>query len=137
MTPRTATSLLFLAFMATFAGTPGHAAEPIGTWLSQSGETKVKIAPCGTALCGTVIWVKGGGTDKMNPDPAKAGRPLVGIQMIHDAVKSGSGYRGSLYNYKDGGTYAGKLQMLGDSQLKLSGCRMRVFCRSQTWMKSE
>jgi len=137
MNPRIAISLLFLAFTTAFGSTPGHAAEPVGTWLSQSGETTVRIAPCGAALCGTVVWVKGGGTDKMNPDPAKTGRPLVGIQMIYDVAKSGSGYKGSLYNYKDGNTYTGKLQMLNDNRLKLSGCRLSVFCRSQTWTKSE
>ncbi len=126
-----------LAACAILAASIGHAAEPLGTWLSQSGETKVRIAPCGGSLCGTIVWVKGGGADKMNPDKAKAGRPLVGVQMIYNVTKGGSGYSGKLYNYKDGNTYTGKLEMVSDTSLKLSGCRLKVFCRSQIWTKTQ
>src|SRR5262245_16445718 len=34
------------------------AADPSGTWLTQGGNSRVKIADCGGALCGTIIWLK-------------------------------------------------------------------------------
>ena len=29
-----------------------------GIWLRDSGASKVRIAPCGEALCGAIIWLK-------------------------------------------------------------------------------
>ena len=59
-----------------------------GTWLSQNGDTKVKLSDCGSKLCGTVVWLsepvdRATGrpkTDKHNPDPAKRARPLIGLK---------------------------------------------------------
>ena len=33
-------------------------ADPVGTWLSADGEGKIRIADCGGALCGTIVWLK-------------------------------------------------------------------------------
>ena len=113
------------------------AAGPEGTWQSESGETKVRIAPCGADYCGTIVWAQDNGTDTMNPDPAKRAAPLVGTQMITRMKPSAGGFSGRLYNYKDGKTYSGKLQPIGNDRLKLSGCVMGVFCRSQIWTRAD
>src|SRR4051812_33702626 len=80
--------------------------DPSGTWLSQSGETRVRIARCGTAFCGTIVAVKTDAKDVNNPDPTKRGRSLVGVQMISDIRPAGDGFTGQLYNYQDGKTYS-------------------------------
>jgi len=98
------------------------AAEPTGTWLSQSGETKVRIAPCGSEFCGTIVWVKSDANDVNNPDPSLRGRSLVGIRMIFGMKPSSDGYSGKLYNFADGTTYPGKLKIVGSHRLELSGC---------------
>jgi uncharacterized protein (DUF2147 family) len=116
---------------------PASAEEATGTWLSQSGETRVRIAPCGAALCGTVVWQKTPSKDANNPDPAKQGRPVVGIQMISGMKQAAAGeYQGQLYNFQDGKTYTGKLKVAGPGSLSLSGCVMGgIICRSQTWTR--
>jgi uncharacterized protein (DUF2147 family) len=125
-----------LVVLGMLCGT-AFAGDPTGTWLSQSGETKVRIAPCGGEFCGTIVWTKGGGKDEKNPDPALRGRALAGVQMIFGMKPSGSGYAGRLYNYADGKTYSGKLKTVGDDKLQLSGCVMGVFCKRQTWTRAE
>jgi len=128
-----------LALAATgFAlSAPALAADATGIWLSQSGETRIHIAPCGGALCGTVVWQKTPGKDVNNPDPAKQSRPVVGIQMISGMKPSASGeYAGQLYNFQDGKTYSGKLTVAGPNALNLSGCVLGgIVCRSQTWTR--
>ena len=66
------------------------AAPPEGNWLSEDGGTKVHISTCGAnKLCGTLVWLghptdPNTGkpkTDKLNPDPAKRARPLIGLQV--------------------------------------------------------
>ncbi len=110
-------------------------ADPSGTYLSESGETRVKIAKCGAVHCGTIVSVQGEGKDVNNPDASLRGRSLVGVQMISDIKPSSEGFSGQLYNYKDGKTYTGKMSFEGKA-MKLSGCILGgLICRSQTWTK--
>ena len=112
-----------------------QASDPSGTYLSESGETRVRIARCGQAYCGTITSVQGDVKDANNPDPALRGRNLVGVQMISNITPSGEGFTGQLYNYKDGKTYSGKMSFQGKA-MQLSGCVFGgLICRSQTWTK--
>lgn len=121
----------FLLAGAAFA----QAQDPSGTYLSESGETRVRIAKCGQVYCGTILSVQGQPKDVNNPDAGLKERSLVGIQMISNIQPSGDGFTGQLYNYKDGKTYTGKMTFAGKS-MQLSGCVLGgLICRSQTWAK--
>ncbi len=120
---------MLLVAAATFAMGLGtaHAAGPQGTWLTESGETKVKIQPCGGGLCGDIVWVQG---DK--------GQPYVGKRMLTMQPDGSNAWSGKLTNYKDGKTYTGKLSMQSDNKIKLSGCVLGgLFCRSQVWTRTK
>ena len=110
--------------------------DPSGTYLSESGETRVRIARCGGAYCGTIVSVQGEAKDVNNADPALRGRNLVGVRMISEIQPAGDGFTGQLYNYKDGKTYTGKMSFAGGKSMQLSGCVLGgLICRSQTWAK--
>jgi uncharacterized protein (DUF2147 family) len=111
-----------------------QAQDPSGIYLSESGETRVRIAKCGQVYCGTIVSVQGEPKDVNNPDASLRGRSLVGTQMISNIQPAGQGFTGQLYNYKDGRTYTGKMTFAGKS-MQLSGCVLGLFCRSQTWAK--
>ena len=34
------------------------AADPNGTWLTEPGTSRIHIASCGGALCGSIVWLK-------------------------------------------------------------------------------
>lgn len=110
-------TLSIFLMMATFSVA---AAEPSGTYLSQSGQTKVKIAACGPSICGDIVWTESG--------------EAIGKRMIYDVVQTGANeWQGKLWNYQNGRTYRGKLAMDGVN-LKLSGCVVGgLICRSQIW----
>jgi uncharacterized protein (DUF2147 family) len=129
--------LLAAALGVSVSANVAAAQGPDGTWLTQSGQTKVHVAKCGQAYCGTVVWQKSPTNDTNNPDSSKRDRPVVGIQLIYGMTPSGPDqWTGQLYNFEDGKTYTGKLSMAGDS-LKLAGCVMGgLICRSQTWTRS-
>ncbi len=121
-----------LALGHAVSATPALAAEPLGTWLSESGDTKVRIVQGDGSLIGTVVWARGGdaASDCM-------GNP-VGMKMIYDVKPSGKGFKGKLKNYKDCKTYTGKLEQLSPDRLKLSGCLLGgLFCRRQVWTRAE
>jgi|SRR3954471_11525248 uncharacterized protein (DUF2147 family) len=129
-------SLAALSLLALAGAANAQASDPSGTYVSETGETRVRIAKCGSAWCGTIVAVQGDTKDVNNPDPNMRSRSLVGVRMISNIQPSGEGWNGSLYNYKDGKTYAGKMKLKGGA-LELSGCVLGgLFCRSQTWSRA-
>jgi uncharacterized protein (DUF2147 family) len=129
---------ILAAFGLALLGLPAQAQspDPSGTWLTQSGDTRVRIAKCGTALCGIIVsstYQK----DTNNSDPKLRERSMVGVQMISDIRPTGDGFSGQLYNPQDGKTYTGKLKVMSPTTLQLSGCVLGgLICRSQTWTKA-
>ena len=132
-------ALCAFVFMSTAAS-----AMPVGTWLSQDGGTKIRIADCGGKLCATVVWLdepidRATGkpkTDKRNPDPGKRARPLLGLQVVQGMAPSGPNrWSGQVYNADDGRTYSAHLSMETDGKAKLKGCVLAVLCKNHTWTR--
>lgn len=99
------TILVTLGLLVLTGAAQAQSPDPSGTYPSESGETRVRIARCGQAYCGTITTVQGDAKDANNPDPNQRGRSLVGVQMISNITPAGEGFTGQLYNYKDGKTY--------------------------------
>ena len=122
--------------LVAFAESAG-AAEPTGTWLTQTGDAKVKISPCGGAFCGSIVWLQQDRKDTNNPDPSRRGRSLLGAQMVFDMQGSGDVYTGKLYNPRDGKTYSGKLKTIGSDKLDLAGCVLAgLVCKHEVWTRT-
>jgi uncharacterized protein (DUF2147 family) len=139
--------LLAAAALVTLATSQSAlAADPTGVWLTQTGTSRIRVADCGGALCGTIIWLKEPNdpetgkpkTDKNNSDAAKRSRPLLGVQIVLGMKPAGSGkWSGQVYNAEDGKTYSGNLTWSGGDSLQLQGCALGgLVCKSQTWTKA-
>ncbi|MFD1693909.1 DUF2147 domain-containing protein [Roseibium aestuarii] len=133
---RAAGAALALSALVLGAGS-AQAADPTGEWVRPSGSSKIRIAPCGPALCGNLIWVKEARNDVNNPDPAKRGNPLVGLQIVSGMKASGKdSWKGKVYNAEDGKTYTGVMAMPSDDKLKLEGCVLGgLICKGETWKR--
>lgn len=138
--------LLAAAALLTLATSHGAlAADPSGTWLTQTATSRIRIADCGGALCGTIVWLqepndtetKKPKTDKNNSDAAKRTRPLIGVQIVLGMKPAGDGkWTGQVYNAEDGKTYSGNLMFSGGNSLQLEGCALGgLVCKKQTWTK--
>lgn len=121
-----------------------RAESPVGVWLTKDADAHVRIAQCGGALCGTIVWLKDPiddatgrpMTDKHNADPAKRNRPVLGIHVMYGMRPNGPGrWSGHFYNSDDGRTYGGNLVMLGPSSVKVEGCL--IVCMGETWRRVE
>ncbi|HVT54795.1 MAG TPA: DUF2147 domain-containing protein [Xanthobacteraceae bacterium] len=130
----------------TFAllAAPAFAANPSGTWLTEDGEARVRIADCGQAYCGTIVWLKEPNDpqtgkpklDKFNKHESMRSRRVLGMQIIYGMHPSGANsWKGSLYNPEDGNTFNGSLALQGADRLKLEGCVLALFCRSEVWKR--
>jgi uncharacterized protein (DUF2147 family) len=132
--------------IATGTGT-ALAADPIGTWLTQGGNSRIRIADCGGALCGTIVWLKEPNdpetgkpkTDKNNSDAARRSRPLIGVQIVLGMKPAGADkWSGQVYNAEDGKTYSGNLTYSGGDALQLQGCALGgLVCKGQAWTKAK
>jgi uncharacterized protein (DUF2147 family) len=122
------------------------AADPIGTWQTENGRSRIKIAECGDGLCGTIVWLKEPNdpetgkprTDKNNGDSAKRGRPLIGVPIVLSMKPNGANkWAGQVYNAEDGKTYSGNITELSPTSLKLEGCALGgLICKGQTWTRA-
>lgn len=107
---------------------------------------KVHISTCGgNKLCATVVWLHHPTdpatgkpkTDKLNPDPGKRERPLIGLQVVHALAPSGPNtWSGLIYNADDGHTYKANLKVDDEGVAKVKGCVLAVLCKTHTWTRA-
>ena len=109
-----------------------------GRWKTDDGKAVVEITPCGAKLCGRihrllVAQPAGGQRDERNPDKAKRGRQITGLQIYWDLAADGAAWKGEGYSPEDGRYYKANLRVNG-SKLTMKGC-VKVFCRTVTWTR--
>jgi uncharacterized protein (DUF2147 family) len=112
---------------------------PIGEWITEDGEGRVRIRACGQALCGVISSGDRNETDRHNPDASKRNRPLLGIPVLID-MKSVNGKRweGEIYNAKNGKTYASNIMLKSPDVLRVEGCVLGgFFCGGQNWTRAK
>jgi len=133
---------LALATIALPAG-PANAASPDGTWLSEAGDVKMKVAPCGGAICSHIEWLKEPNengkpkVDKHNADESKRSRPVMGSAIILGMKPDGADkWSGQVYNAEDGKTYSGSFTLTGANKADLKGC-VAFICKSKGWTRSQ
>lgn len=125
-------ALLWLAPLPALAG------DVTGVWQRPSGTSRIEIAPCGSALCGTLVWLKTPRADTQNPDPAKRARSLLGTRTVMGMKPAGDTgvWTGKVYNAEDGKTYSGRMTLEGPNRLSLKGCVLGgLICRGETWSR--
>ncbi|NNM73324.1 DUF2147 domain-containing protein [Enterovirga aerilata] len=106
-----------------------------GVWLTENGDSKIRISPCGKGYCGTVVWAKTQGVDENNPDPSLRKRPIVGMPLTRDMRPAGDRYAGSIYNPDNGKTYSVTMQVRGTSKLEVEGCVLGFLCGGESWSR--
>lgn len=118
-------ALLGLATLGNaFVNNPALAADIVGNWQRVDGNSRIRMAPCGEAVCGQVTWLK-------NPDsPAK-----VGQRVFFGLKPNGAGWKGEAFNPEDGKTYDGAVSVNG-SAMTTSGCVLGgLICKSVKWTR--
>ena len=112
-----------------------------GLWRTPTNNGRIRIEACGAKLCGRLI-----GSDRLkalpdqrdvhNHDKALRGRTLKGLTIVQGFSGGPTEWTGgTVYDPAGGGTYSGRIRLVGPDQLKLTGCIVPPFCRSQTWTR--
>ncbi len=112
------------ALVASGASALGQDAE--GLWTRDDGAARIQFSPCGSALCGVVVWLK-----------SSTSKAHVGQQVFFDMVRADqNSWTGKAFNPEDGKTYSGKMVVSG-KKLKTSGCVFGgLICKTVFWQRA-
>lgn len=99
------------------------AADPTGTWQTSTGESRYAVSYCGdgTQLCARLTWLR---DDAKTPENLA----LLGAYVVQGAEATGANQWQGRVSY-DGDTYTGRVTMVSEDAMKLSGCQ-GIFCKS-------
>ena len=103
-----------------------------GVWKNRPNTLVVRIAPCGAALCGTVVEA----ADNAKASARKAGTAsLVGTQVLTGLRKSSADtYNGQVFNPNLNIHAAGTITLVSPTVLVVKGCVLAgLICRQQHW----
>jgi hypothetical protein len=95
---------------------------PIGVWLTEEKEGKVRIEQCGQNLCGYSV------DERSNQNGEQV---LINMKPTRDAKWSGR-----ILDPKSGSTYDSTIALRGSDSLRVQGCAFGgMFCGGQTWSR--
>ena len=137
LSPAAVTGVMALA-LACGSACAQSAEDAFGLWLNPENRSNIEFYRCGDAgLCAKLTKVTDGQqTDDKNPDPAKRGRPIIGLVILENAKRTGANkWLGALYNRENGKTYSGTVTVKTKDAIELSGCVAAVLCRTITWTR--
>lgn len=139
-------ALAFGALLSVVSAVSAAPADPSGLWATKEDESIIKIAPCGTFFCGTLVWLKepneDDGTPKLdtkNADKRLRGRPMLGIELLIDLAPVKNHWRGKAYNPEDGKTYDITFKLASGKapaeKAEVEGCFLGFLCSSETFTR--
>jgi uncharacterized protein (DUF2147 family) len=95
---------------------------PLGVWLTEEKEGKVRIEQCGANLCGYSV----------DPKSNQNGEQVL-INMKPD---KDSKWSGRIFDPNTGSTYDSTIALKGSDALRVQGCAFGgMFCGGQTWSR--
>jgi uncharacterized protein (DUF2147 family) len=111
---------------------------PVGEWIPEDGDGRVRIRVCGQALCGVVSVADPKETDRNNPDASKRSRQVLGMPILIDMRPKGDRWEGQVYNPKNGKTYTSNISLKSPTVLRVEGCLFGgMFCGGEDWTRAK
>src|SRR5829696_6655923 len=94
---------------------------PLGVWLTEEKEGKVRIEECGPNICGYSV------DKKSNQN---------GEQVLINMKPGKDKWSGRIYDPNSGSTYDSTIALKGTDSLRVQGCAFGgMFCGGQTWTR--
>ena len=119
--------LVFWAPLALLLGSApaALAADPTGNYERDDGMTRVRVAPCGAAICATNTWIK---------DPASSEK--VGDVLVMNLKPAGDKLlTGTAFDRKRDATYSFDMTV-EPNQLLTKGCVFaKLICKDVAWRR--
>ena len=98
------------------------ATSPLGVWLTEEKESKVRIEDCNGNLCGYSVDAR---------TNANGEKVLINMRPGNDK------WSGKIHDPKSGSNYDSTIAMKGSDRLRVQGCAFGgMFCGGQTWTRA-
>jgi len=95
---------------------------PLGLWLTEEKQGKVRIEQCGVNLCGFSVDAK----SNQNGEQV-----LLNMKPDKDST-----WKGRIFDPNTGSTYDSTIALRGAGNLRVEGCAFSgIFCGGQTWSR--
>ncbi len=124
-----------LLLMAGAAGPAqaSNAAEIEGRWTSPKKNLIIKVAQCGPAYCGTIVWASSFAKEQAR----KSGTGnLIGKHLISGVRSDGKGgYKGRAFVPKQNIHANATINHAGPNAMLVKGCALVVVCKEQRWTR--
>lgn len=128
-------SPLISALIPALLLAPGQPApSPLGIWRNAGDSVRIRVAPCGAALCGTVVSA----SERAKADAAAGGTErLVGARLLTDFRRTPDGaWAGRAFVPDLAVTVEGTMTLAGRDTLVVAGCLFGTLgCREQRWTR--
>jgi len=96
---------------------------PIGVWMSEKKEGKIRVEDCNGNLCGYSVDAKTGAN---------------GAQVLINMKPKGDKWVGRIRDTRSGSNYDSTITLRGSDKLKVQGCALGgMFCGGETWTRVE
>lgn len=130
-------SLLMAALVSAAAGggVRPNAEAILGTWTNPKESVVVRTVPCGSGVCGTVIWA----TAETEEKARRAGTlRLRGKEVLRGQGGAEDGHwQGRVFIPKLGETVSAEIVQLSRDELQITGCKLKgLLCRKQVWRRT-
>lgn len=135
---------LLLAIVAALTAAAPAVAQTstlVGAWKSPTRGGVIAIAVCGATVCGKLVdgddlRAVPDATDIRNRNAALRARPLKGLLLLQGFTGGPERWvGGTVYNPDDGGTYSGAITRIDADHLRLKGCIIFPFCKTEVWTR--
>jgi uncharacterized protein (DUF2147 family) len=117
----------------------------LGVWYNTEEDAKIEIFKEGGKYFGRVVWLKDPMEDGKpvmdanNADKSKRNRPIIGMKLLENfEFKGGSWENGSIYDPRNGKTYASTIKRKGEKVLEVRGfIGVTLIGRTVEWTKAQ
>lgn len=118
---------LVSAALLTFAVPAAADTDDIfGTWLRSDAAARVRMAPCGDAICAINVWIRD--ADKQDEN--------VGDRLVFRIARKADAWHGTAYDPRRGLNLTATLKASGD-RMETTGCALGgIICRTTQWTRS-
>jgi uncharacterized protein (DUF2147 family) len=131
-------SLLATVGLALLAAATSVAARPPallnGHWKNPKGSVIVRLAPCGNAVCGTVVQA----SEHARETARNGGTPnLIGTRILSGLRPDGDGtFKGQAFDPKRNIRAPATVRLIGHDALEVRGCAIwGLVCKEQRWTR--
>lgn len=114
---------VFATLFTLASNVPAHADITKGIWHREDGNARVRVAPCGGALCAINVWVRKPGDEKVGD------RLVLNVKLAEPGV-----YEGTAFDPQRNLRFSSRITF-SENRMTTSGCVLIILCKSVGWSR--